>query len=59
MISRPWLGAVTHIAGCPEREIDITAARTCPIIFPAATISPGTLGSRRIPVIKLRHDGEQ
>lgn len=37
MISRPWLGAVTHIAGCPEREIDVTAAGTCPIIFPAAT----------------------
>jgi hypothetical protein len=37
MISRPWLGAVTHIAGCPEREIDIAATGTCPIIFPAAT----------------------
>jgi len=37
MIGRPWLGAVTHIAGCPEREIDIATARTCPVIFPAAT----------------------
>lgn len=37
MIGRPWLGAVTHIAGCPEREIDIATAGTCPIIFPAAT----------------------
>jgi hypothetical protein len=37
MISRPRLGAVTHIAGCPEREIDITTAGTCPIIFPTTT----------------------
>lgn len=37
MICRPRLSAITHVASCPEREIDIATAGASPIIFPAAT----------------------
>jgi len=37
MISRPWLSAITHVTSCPEREINITTAGACPIIFPTTT----------------------